>query len=408
MKRVVITGLGIISSIGNNQVEVLNSLLTLKSGISFSKEMKEWGMRSHVCGNIKLGKVYQSIDRKIFRFMNDASIYSYLSMKEAITDAKLTENIYENNFRIGVIVGSSGGSPKSQVSEMYSIKNKTNKFRRTSPYTVVKSMTSSISACLATAFKIRGVNYSISSACSSSANCIVNAVELIQLGKQDIIFAGGGEEISLELACAFDSMGALSTAYNSEPVLSSRAFDYDRDGFVISGGSGILVMEELNFALSRSANIYAEVIGYGTSSDGFDMVVPSGIGAVNCMNIAMKNLNEPIDYLNVHGTSTRMGDSIELKAIRKVFGVFRTPIISSTKSITGHALGASGVQELIYSLLMLKNDFIVPSINIFKLDSEAKNLNILTTMIKKKFFTVMSNSFGFGGTNVSLVIKKYI
>ncbi|XBC43564.1 MAG: beta-ketoacyl synthase N-terminal-like domain-containing protein [Buchnera aphidicola (Meitanaphis flavogallis)] len=405
MKRVVITGLGIISSIGNNKQEVLNSLLYTKSGISFSEEMKQFGMRSHVCGNVKLD-MSQCIGRKTMRFMNNASIYSYLSMEEAIKDANLTTEVYQNNSRVGVIVGSSSGSPKCQVNGVNAIKKRG--LKSVSPYVVIQSMTSNISACLGTAFKIYGINYSISSACSSSAHCIGNAIELIQLGKQDIIFAGGGEEISQELACTFDAMGALSTNYNSDPTASSRVFDFYRDGFVISGGAGIVVIEELNYALSRSARIYAEIIGYGTSSDGFNMVIPSGDGAIRCMNLATKTIDKSsIDYLNAHGTSTKIGDVVELNAIRKVFSSTNIPIISSTKSITGHALGASGVQEIIYSLLMLEYSFLVPSINIIRLDPVAKNCNILTVILKKQVSVIMSNSFGFGGTNVSLVIKKF-
>ncbi|XBC41341.1 MAG: beta-ketoacyl synthase N-terminal-like domain-containing protein [Buchnera aphidicola (Nurudea yanoniella)] len=405
MKRVVITGLGIISSIGNNKLEVLNSLLHTVSGISFSEEMQKHGMRSNVYGNIKLD-ISQCVNRKIARFMSDASIYSYLSMEEAIRDSKLSPKIYKKNPRVGVIAGSSSGSPKCQLNGMNYEKNK--KLKSISPYVVVKSMASNISACLATAFKIYGINYSISSACSSSAHCIGNAIELIQLGKQDVIFAGGGEEISIELACTFDAMGVLSTKYNYNPIIASRVFDIYRDGFVISGGAGIIVVEELNFALSRSAYIYAEIIGYGTSSDGFNIVVPSGNGAVRCMNLAMKGIDkESIDYLNAHGTSTKLGDIIELNAIKDVFHKSRIPIISSTKSITGHSLGASGVQEIIYSILMLENKFLVPSINILKLDPQAKNCNILTNIIKKDISVIMSNSFGFGGTNVSLIIRKY-
>ncbi|XBC38266.1 MAG: beta-ketoacyl synthase N-terminal-like domain-containing protein [Buchnera aphidicola (Floraphis choui)] len=405
VKRAVITGIGIISSIGNNKSEVLTSLLHTKSGISFSEEMKQFGMRSHVWGNIKIDKS-QCISRKIMRFMSDASIYLYLAMEEAIRDAKLTPRIYQNNSRIGIVVGSSSGAPKCQVDGIRFIKSK--KLKLISPYTVIRSMTSNTSACLATSFKIHGINYSISSACSTSAHCIGNAIELIQLGKQDIIFAGGGEEISSELACTFDAMGVLSTNYNFSPTISSRVFDFYRDGFVISGGGGVIVIEELNYALSRSAHIYAEIIGYGTSSDGFNMVVPSGDGAIRCMNLAVKKINKKsIDYINAHGTSTKLGDIIELNAIRKVFDKINMPIISSTKSITGHSLGASGVQEIIYSLLMLEHNFLVPSINITKLDPQARSCNILTNIVKKNISIIMSNSFGFGGTNVTLVIKKY-
>jgi len=383
VKRVVITGLGIISSIGNNKMEVLSSLLDTKSGISFSEEMKNFGLRSHVHGNIKL-EISQCINRKMMRFMNDASIYSHLSMEEAIKDANLTPKMYQNNPRVGIIVGSSSGSPKHQFNGIKFMERRG--LRSVSPYTVIQSMTSNISACLATSFKIHGINYSISSACSSSAHCIGNAMLLIQLGQQDIIFAGGGEEISKELACAFDALGALSTNFNLSPLSSSRAFDYYRDGFVISGGSGIVIMEELNSALSRSSHIYAEIVGYGTSSDGYNMVVPSEDGAIRCMNLAINKISKKsIDYLNAHGTSTKIGDLVELNAIKKVFYDVRMPVVSSTKSITGHALGASGVQEIIYSLLMLENDFLVPSINITKLDSAAEDCNILINSVKKKF-----------------------
>lgn len=407
MKRVVITGLGIVSSLGNNIKEVLSSLLNVQSGISFSEEMKTFGMRSHVWGNITL-KPLHVIDRKTVRFMNDASMYLYYSMKEAIKDSKLMENMYEKNSRVGLIVGSSGGSPKSQLENLYLMK-KYKTLKSISPYLIIKSMSSSVSAFLSTFFKIHGVSYSISSACASSAHCIGSAFELIQLGKQDVIFAGGGEELSCELACAFDAMGALSTKHNANPTVASRVFDIDRDGFVISGGAGIVVIEELGYALSRSANIYGEIVGYGASSDGFNMVTPSGDGAVRCMKLAMKNTIQSIDYLNVHGTSTQIGDLVELNAIRKIFNTFKIPIpvLSSTKSLSGHSLGASGVHEIIYSLLMLKHNFIVPSVNISTLDPNAECCNVLTRLIKKNFSTFMSNSFGFGGTNVSLIVKRY-
>ncbi|XBC44450.1 MAG: beta-ketoacyl synthase N-terminal-like domain-containing protein [Buchnera aphidicola (Schlechtendalia peitan)] len=405
MKRVVITGLGIISSIGNNKEEVLTSLLGVKSGLSFSEEMKNFGMRSHVWGNIELD-TSQCINRKIKRFMSDSSIYSYLSMEEAIRDANLIPKIYQNNSRIGVIVGSSAGAPKSQVNGIGIEKGK--RIRAINPYVVIQSMTSNISACLSTSFKIHGMNYSISSACSSSAHCIGHAMTLIQLGQQDVVFAGGGEEISKELSCAFDALGVLSTNYNLNPNMASRAFDCYRDGFVISGGSGIIVLEELNFALSRSVHIYAEIIGYGTSSNGFNMVIPTEDGAIRCMNLAIQRIDKKsIDYLNAHGTSTKLGDVIELNAIKRVFNGTRIPTISSTKSITGHSLGASGVQEIIYSLLMLRHDFLVPSINIIKLDPQAEKCNILINIEHRSISVIMSNSFGFGGTNVSLIIKKY-
>lgn len=405
MKRVVITGIGIISSIGNNKQEVLFSLKKGASGIVFSKEMKNVGMRSNVWGSIKLD-IKDLINRRIVRFMNDASIYAYLSMKEALQDANLSPKKYEENLRIGLIVGSSGGSPKNQVSGIDSIRS-IRGVKAVSPYVIIKTMTSSVSACLSTIFKIHGISYSISSACSSSSHCIGNAVELIQLGKQDIIFAGGAEELSWELAFQFDAMGALSTKYNAHPKIASRAFDKERDGFVISGGAGILVIEELDHALLRRAHIYGEIIGYGSTSDGYNIVIPSREGAVRCMQLALKEVTSlSIDYLNVHGTSTKLGDTNELNAIHKVFGAHNIPYISSTKSMTGHALGASGAQEIIYSLLMLKYNFIAPSINIFELDPSIKNMPIVTSTIFKKIFTVMSNNFGFGGTNVTLIIKK--
>ncbi|CAL4042269.1 beta-ketoacyl synthase N-terminal-like domain-containing protein [Buchnera aphidicola] len=404
MKRAVVTGIGIISSIGNNKKEVLFSLKTGKSGIVFSKEMQRVGMRSNVWGSIKLDKKYL-IYHRIFRFMNDASIYAYLAMKEALRDANLSPKIYEKNMRIGLVVGSAGGSPKNQVFGIDSLRSMRG-LRSVSPYIIIKTMTSSIAACLSTIFKIYGISYAINSACSSSSNCIGNAVELIQLGKQDIIFAGGAEELTWELAFQFDAMGVLSTKYNSHPMTASRVFDINRDGFVISGGAGILVIEELHHALSRKANIYGEVIGYGASSDGHNIVAPSGEGAVRCMKLALKEVALPIDYINVHATSTKVGDINELKAICTVFGAQNTPYISATKSMTGHSLGASGVQEVIYSLLMLKYNFIAPSINIFDLDPVIKSMPIVTDTILKEMTTVMSNNFGFGGTNVSLIMKK--
>ncbi|WMY97324.1 MAG: beta-ketoacyl-ACP synthase I [Arsenophonus sp.] len=405
MKRAVITGLGIISSIGNNKKEVLNSLKKGCSGIRFSKEFKEMGLRSHVWGNIQLEKneIKSQIDRKILRFMSDCSIYAYLAMKEAIKDSKLNKKDI-SNIRTGIIVGSGGGSPRNQVAGSDGMRKKG--LRGVGPYMVTKAMASGISACLATPFKIKGVNYSISSACSTSAHCIGHALELIQLKKQDIIFAGGGEEVTWELTCEFDAMGALSTKYNDFPEKSSRTYDQNRDGFVIAGGAGIIVVEELEHALNRNAHIYAEIIGYGATSDGYDMVTPSGDGAVRCMKIALINA-EKIDYINTHGTSTPIGDTKELEAIIKVFGINNIPVISSTKSMTGHALGAAGVHEIIYSLLMLEYGFIAPSINIEILDKKARGINIIKKPINYSLNTIMSNSFGFGGTNVSLVIKKY-
>ncbi|MBK4765052.1 MAG: beta-ketoacyl-ACP synthase I [Pantoea sp. Brub] len=404
MKRAVITGLGIISSIGNNQKEVFYSLKEGRSGITFSQEMKHSGMRSHVWGNIKLDTT-GLIDRKILRFMNDASIYAYLSMQEAIKDSGLNIQIYQNNPRVGIIVGSGGGSPHFQVVGADAMRSPRG-LKSVGPYIVTKAMASGVSACLATYFKIHGINYSISSACATSAHCIGNAVEQIQLGKQDIVFAGGGEELSWEMACEFDAMGALSTNYNNTPEKASRVYDSNRDGFVIAGGGGIVVVEELEHALMRDANIYAEVVGYGATSDGLNMVVPSGEGAMRCMSTAIKHINDPIDYLNSHGTSTLIGDLVELNAIHSVFGN-NIPYISATKSMTGHSLGASGVQEIIYCLIMLKYNFIAPSINIDLLDTNAKGSNIITKPTNSILNIVMSNSFGFGGTNATLVMQKY-
>lgn len=404
MKRAVITGLGIVSSIGNNQQEVLASLKTGRSGIRFSEEFEKMGLRSHVWGNIQLTEEYinQKVDRKILRFMSDCSIYAYLSMEEAISDAKLTQAQISNT-RTGLVVGSGGGSPRNQVAGSDGMRAKG--LRGVGPYMVTRAMASGISACLATPFKIKGVNYSISSACSTSAHCIGHAVELIQLGKQDVIFAGGGEELSWELTCEFDAMGALSTKYNATPEKASRTYDQDRDGFVIAGGGGIVVVEELEHALARGAHIYAEIVGYGATSDGYDMVAPSGEGAVRCMKMALADVKQ-VDYINTHGTSTPVGDTKELEAITEVFGS-NTPAISATKAMTGHSLGAAGVHEAIYSLLMLEHGFIAPSINIDNLDEKAQAMNIITQPTEQKLNTVMSNSFGFGGTNASLVMSKY-
>ncbi|MCW7547714.1 beta-ketoacyl-ACP synthase I [Photorhabdus sp. APURE] len=403
MKRVVITGLGIVSSIGNNQKEVLASLKEGRSGIIFSEKFKEIGMRSHVWGNVKLDTA-GLIDRKIQRFMSDASVYAYLAMDEAIKDSGLTDD-QVSNIRSGLVVGSGGGSPYSQVAAADGMRARG--LRGVGPYVVTRAMASGVSACLATPFKIKGVNYSISSACSTSAHCIGHAAELIQLGKQDIVFAGGGEELCWEMSCEFDAMGALSTKYNETPEKASRTYDKGRDGFVIAGGGGIVVVEELEHALARGAHIYAEIIGYGATSDGADMVVPSGEGAVRCMNMALQGVEGSIDYVNTHGTSTPAGDLKELEAIREVFGD-TTPAISATKAMTGHSLGAAGVHEAIYSLLMLEHGFIAPSINIEDLDDKAAGMNIITKPTEQKLNTVMSNSFGFGGTNASLVMSKYL
>ena len=403
MKRAVITGLGIVSSIGNNQQEVLPSLREGRSGITFSQELKDSGMRSHVWGNVKLDTT-GLIDRKVVRFMSDASIYAFLSMEQAIADAGLSPEAYQNNPRVGLIAGSGGGSPRFQVFGADAMRGPRG-LKAVGPYVVTKAMASGVSACLATPFKIHGVNYSISSACATSAHCIGNAVEQIQLGKQDIVFAGGGEELCWEMACEFDAMGALSTKYNDTPEKASRTYDAHRDGFVIAGGGGMVVVEELEHALARGAHIYAEIVGYGATSDGADMVAPSGEGAVRCMKMAMHGVDTPIDYLNSHGTSTPVGDVKELAAIREVFGD-KSPAISATKAMTGHSLGAAGVQEAIYSLLMLEHGFIAPSINIEELDEQAAGLNIVTETTDRELTTVMSNSFGFGGTNATLVMRK--
>lgn len=403
MKRAVITGLGIVSSIGNNQQEVLASLREGRSGITFSQELKDAGMRSQVWGNVKLDTT-GLIDRKVVRFMSDASIYAYLSMEQAVADAGLAPEVYQNNPRVGLIAGSGGGSPKFQVFGADAMRSPRG-LKAVGPYVVTKAMASGVSACLATPFKIYGVNYSISSACATSAHCIGNAVEQIQLGKQDIVFAGGGEELCWEMACEFDAMGALSTKYNDTPEKASRTYDAHRDGFVIAGGGGMVVVEELEHALARGAHIYAEIVGYGATSDGADMVAPSGEGAVRCMQMAMHGVDTPIDYLNSHGTSTPVGDVKELGAIREVFGD-NSPAISATKAMTGHSLGAAGVQEAIYSLLMLEHGFIAPSINIEELDKQAAGLDIVTETTERELTTVMSNSFGFGGTNATLVMRK--
>lgn len=403
MKRVVITGLGIVSSIGNNRQEVLESLREGKSGIEFVPEFQEVGMRSQVAGTIKLNPA-ELIDRKVYRFMGDAAAYAYLSMKEAIEDSGLTEEQVSND-RTGLVIGAGTGSAHSQLVACDAVRGPRG-VKGIGPYAVTKTMASSVSACLATPFKIRGVNYSISSACATSAHCIGHAMELIQLGKQDVVFAGGAEELSWECATEFDAMGAVSTKYNETPTKASRAYDANRDGFVIAGGGAVVVVEELEHALARGAKIYAEIVGYGATSDGYDMVAPSGEGAVRCMKQALATVNGEVEYINVHGTSTPVGDVKELGAIREVFGE-NSPAISSTKSMTGHSLGAAGAHEAIYSLLMLDNDFIAPSINIETLDEQAEGLNIVTERQDKALKTVMSNSFGFGGTNACLVFQKY-
>lgn len=402
MRRAVITGIGIVSSIGNNQQEVLESLKTGKSGITRSEQFAEAGMRSHVWGDMKID-LKEHIDRKTMRFMGDAAGYAYIAMQQCIDDSALTEDMV-SNVRTGIIAGSGGASSQNQVEAADILREKG--VRRVGPYMVTRCMGSTVSACLATPFKIKGVNYSISSACSTSAHCIGNALEQIQLGKQDIVFAGGGEELHWALSMEFDAMGALSSKFNETPENASRTYDADRDGFVCSGGGGMVVVEELEHALARGAKIYAEIVGYGATSDGADMVAPSGEGAVRCMQQAMEGVDGKIDYLNTHGTSTPVGDVKELWAIHQVFGD-QCPPLSATKAMTGHALGAAGVNEAIYSILMMENDFIAPSVNIDNLDEKAQGLDVVTETRNVELKTVMSNSFGFGGTNATLVMQKY-
>ncbi|QTH63860.1 beta-ketoacyl-ACP synthase I [Psychrosphaera ytuae] len=401
MRRAVITGLGIVSSIGNDKNEVLASLKAGKSGISASEQFKEYNLRSQVWGNIDID-ISEHIDRKAIRFMGEASAYAYIAMKEAIADAGLTDEQVSNP-RTGLLAGSGGASSKNQIIACDTLREKG--VKRVGPYQVPRTMSSTCSATLATPFKIKGVNYSISSACATSAHCIGHALEQIQLGKQDIVFAGGGEEVDWTLAGMFDAMGALSTKYNETPELASRTYDADRDGFVISGGGGMVVVEEYEHAKARGAKIYAEIVGYGATSDGFDMVAPSGEGAERCMKMALETVEGQIDYLNTHGTSTPVGDVKELGAIQNVFAG-QSPMISATKAMTGHALGAAGVHEAIYSLLMMENNFVAPSINIQNLDEQAEGLNIVKEFKPADINLAMSNSFGFGGTNATLVFKK--
>lgn len=403
MKRAVITGLGIVSSIGVNKQEVLAALQEGKSGITHSEEFAEMGLRSHVWGNVDID-LKEHIDRKAMRFMGNAAGYAYVAMQQAIEDSGLEPSDVSNP-RTGIIAGSGGASSENQVLSADILREKG--VKRVGPYMVPRCMASTVSACLATPFKILGVNYSIASACATSAHCIGNALELIQLGKQDVVFAGGGEELHWALSSQFDAMGALSSKYNDTPELASRTYDANRDGFVSSAGGGMVVVEELEHALARGAKIYGEVVGYGATSDGYDMVAPSGEGAVRCMQIAMQGVEGPIDYLNTHGTSTPVGDVKELAAIQTVFGDKQVPI-SATKAMTGHALGAAGVNEAIYSLLMMENNFIAPSINIETLDDAAQGLDIVTARRDATLNTVMSNSFGFGGTNSTLVFQRYV
>lgn len=404
MKRVVITGLGVVSSLGNNKEEVTDSLRNGRSGIVYAPEYEENGLRSHVHGAVKNLDFAEHINRKSLRFMGDAAAYTYIAMDQAVKDSGLTED-QVSNVRTGLVAGSGGGSNAQSVGAVETAK--TRGVKRVGPYMVTRTMGSTVSACLATPFKIKGINYSISSACSTSAHCIGTAVEQIQLGKQDIVFAGGGEELHWTMSVLFDAMGALSTKYNDTPEKASRAYDADRDGFVIAGGGGMVVVEELEHALARGAKIYAEITGYGANSDGYDMVAPSGEGAVRCMNLALSTVKGEVDYINPHGTSTPVGDTKEAAAIREVFGA-KVPKISSTKSMSGHSLGAAGVHEFIYSLMMLENDFIAPSINIENMDPECEGMPIVTELQENAGLTrMMSNSFGFGGTNASLVFEKY-
>ena len=404
MRRVVVTGMGVISSLGNNKAEVLESLKNGKSGIRFDETQAEMGFRSHVNGPINID-LTEAIDRKILRFMGGSSAYNYIAMQEAVKDAGLTED-QVSNVRSGLITGSGGGSTANIVEAADNMREKG--IRRVGPYMVTRTMASTTSACLATPFKIKGVNYSISSACSTSAHCIGNAMELIQLGKQDIVFAGGGEEVHWSQSVLFDGMGALSSKYNDTPETASRPYDVTRDGFVISGGGGVLVIEELEHAQSRGAKIYAELVGYGATSDGYDMVQPSGEGAVRCMQQAMSTVDTPVDYINAHGTSTPVGDIRELEAVKETFKGMDIPLITSTKSLSGHALGAAGVHEAVYSLLMQENRFIAASANITELDEGAVGVPIVREKMEDvDIKTIMSNSFGFGGTNATLIFRKF-
>ena len=404
MRRVVVTGLGIVSSIGNNKREVLDSLRAGHSGIEFSEKYAELDFRSQVHGSIKLD-IDTVLERKLRRFMGDGAAFNYIAMQEAIEDAGL-EGSEVSNERTGIIMGSGGTSTKDMGAAYATTLEKGP--RRIGPFMVPRIMSNTNSATLAVPFKIKGINYSITSACATSAHCIGNAMELIQLGKQDIVFAGGGEELNWSASVLFDAMGALSAGFNDSPTRASRAFDAQRDGFVISGGGGVMVLEDLEHARARGARIYAELVGYGATSDGYDMVQPSGEGAVRCMRMAIQSLgNTPVDYINTHGTSTPIGDVAELKAIKEVFGA-DLPRINSTKSLTGHALGAAGVNEAIYSLLMLEHGFVAASANIDELDPEAAGMPIVREREDDvELNCVVSNSFGFGGTNASLAFKRH-
>ena len=407
MRRVVITGLGIVSSIGNNSKEVLSSLRAGRSGITSNADMIEHGFRSQVAGDIKLD-VTDFVDKRTLRFMGPGAAYAHIAMEQAIKDAGLEENEI-SNFRTGLIAGS-GGPSTSAMLAAHQVVLKSGAPKRIGPFAVPKCMSSTISANLSTAFKIKGLNYSITSACSTSLHCIGNAADQIMMGKQDVMFAGGGEELDWTLSCLFDAMGAMSSKYNDTPEKASRAFDVDRDGFVIGGGGAILVLENLDHAMARGAKIYAEVTGFGATSDGHDMVAPSGEGGERAMRLALGSLasHRTVSYINAHGTSTPVGDVGEIEAVRRVFGKGSTPLVSSTKSMTGHSQGATGAQEAIYCLLMLENDFIAPSINIDQLDPELDNSEIASSLISDaKLDTVMTNSFGFGGTNGSMLLSNF-
>lgn len=407
MRRVVVTGMGIVSSLGNNKSEVLKSLQQGRSGITFQQEYAEHGLRSHVAGSVKNLNLQELIDRKLLRFMASGHAYAWIAMQEAIADAGLpAEQV--SNARTGLIVGAGGTSTESMLEATDTLREKG--VRRVGPYMVTKTMSSGVAACLATGAQIKGVNYGISSACSTSAHCIGNGVEQIQMGKQDIVFAGGADEEHWTMAFLFDAMGALSSKYNDTPDKASRTYDVNRDGFVISGGGGIVVLEELEHAKKRGAKIYAEVVGYGATSDGYDMVAPSGEGAERCMRMALVGIEGGVDYINAHGTSTPVGDVKELEAIRAVFSdnaYGKVPAIASTKSLSGHALGAAGVNEVIYTLLMMENNFIAASANIETLDPAAEGLPVVRKRIgNANIQTALSNSFGFGGTNATLTLSK--
>ncbi|MEQ6201592.1 beta-ketoacyl-ACP synthase I [Sulfitobacter sp. HNIBRBA2951] len=407
MRRVVVTGLGIVSSIGNNADEVRTALKAGTSGIVASEEMTEHGFRSRIAGTLKLNPS-EHIDKRTFRFMGAGAAYAYIAMGQAIEDAGLSEDVISNP-RTGLVAGSGGPSTSAMLAAHDVVKN-TGATKRIGPFAVPKCMSSTVSANLSTAYKIKGINYSITSACSTSLHCIGNAAEQIMMGKQDVMFAGGGEELDWTLSCLFDAMGAMSSKYNDTPELASRAFDQDRDGFVISGGGGMVVLEDLEHALARGAKIYAEVTGYAATSDGHDMVAPSGEGGERAMRLALQSLPEgrSVSYINAHGTSTPVGDVGEIEAVRRVFGQGSTPPVSSTKSMTGHAQGAAGALEAIFCLLMLEDDFIAPSINVQTLDERLDPSEIATTRVDNAGLdSVMTNSFGFGGTNGSMILSKF-